>query len=190
MNSSIAPTTLWLSCKASRSKRFAARSLEDFRSIFSSRLLGLAQSTSLLAEEEWRGGAIDRLVQRQIAPFAEERRFSVSGPGVLLSPKAVQNLGLAFHELCTNAIKYGSLSVPDGRVEVTWEISVDGCLLLRWEERGGPPVTAPTRKGFGRVVAEQAIESALDAQVSTVFATEGLLWSLRLPEGEFSPQQD
>ena len=163
-----------------------AQTLEDFSSTFSSRLLGLAQSTSLLAEEEWRGGRIDRLVQKQLAPFSEERRFSVSGPEVLLSPKAVQNLGLALHELCTNATKYGSLSVPDGRVEVTWEISAYGPLLLRWRERGGPPVSPPTRKGFGRVVAEQAIESALNAQVSTVFAPDGLQWFLKLPETEFS----
>ena len=161
-------------------------SLEEFGSNFSSRLLGLAQSSSLLAEEEWRGGRMDRLVRQQVVPFAEERRFSFSGPDVLLSPKAVQNLGLALHELCTNAIKYGALSVPNGSVEVTWEISAGGPMLLRWEERGGPPVSPPNRKGFGRVVAEQAIENALDAQVSTVFAMEGLRWSLTLPESQFS----
>ena len=162
------------------------RSLEEFNSNFSSRLLGLAQSSSLLAEEDWRGGRLDRLVRQQVIPFAEERRFRFSGPDVLLSPKAVQNLGLALHELCTNAIKYGALSVPNGCVDVTWEISADGSMLLRWEERGGPQVSPPSRKGFGRVVAEQALESALDAQVSTDFAVEGLRWSLTLPQSQFS----
>ena len=105
-------------------------------------------------------------------------------PEVLLSPKAVQNLVLALHELCTNARK--PLGVPEGSVEVTWKISADGPLLLHWEERYGPLVNAPARKGFGRMVAEQAIESVLDAGGSTDFATEGLRWSLKLPRTQCS----
>jgi two-component sensor histidine kinase len=104
---------------------------------------------------------------------------------VRLSPKAVQNLGLAFHELATNAVKYGALSSPSGSVDVSWEETGEG-LALVWKERGGPPVAQPTRAGFGRVVSEQMLGAALGANVSTIFATDGLEWHLVLAASEYT----
>lgn len=159
--------------------------LADFVPVFAARLQGLAQSNGLLAREEWRGATVAELIRAQVAPFADEERFALSGPDVVLTPKAVQNLGLALHELCTNAIKYGALSVPTGRVAVAWHVEADR-LLLRWTETGGPPVAAPSRQGFGRVVAEQLLATALGAAVDTDFAPAGLVWTLTLPAEHFA----
>ena len=103
---------------------------------------------------------------------------------MILTPKAVQNLGLALHELGTNAVKYGALSVPAGRVRISW--GVDGqSLRARWTEMGGPPVRPPRRQGFGRVVAEQLLATALGATVDTSFGEAGLEWTLLLPPEHF-----
>jgi PAS domain S-box-containing protein len=155
----------------------SSASLTDFVPVFSARLQGLAQSSTLLAREDWRGVALDELVAAQVAPFAAAERFELSGPKVILTPKAVQNLGLALHELGTNAVKYGALSVPAGRVRVNWAIEGDS-LRVVWKEQGGPPVPPPRRQGFGRVVAEQLLSTALGATVDTNFATDGLEWTL------------
>jgi PAS domain S-box-containing protein len=160
-------------------------SLEAFSTSFSSRLAGLSQSNTLLAREGWRGASLGELIRTQIAPFADAQRFILEGPEVTLSAKAVQNLGLAFHELCTNAVKYGALSTPTGKVHVHWSIEPDERLNVIWKEQGGPRVKAPTRKGFGRVVAEQVIAAALDAMVNTKFSEDGVEWLVILPADEF-----
>jgi two-component sensor histidine kinase len=101
----------------------------------------------------------------------------------------VQNLGLAFHELATNAMKYGALSAAAGKVMVSWELAAGGDerhLRLFWREHDGPAVTQPTRMGFGRVVSEKLLSSALRAQVNVDYAAGGLQWKLELPAGEFS----
>jgi two-component sensor histidine kinase len=163
-------------------------SLELFVPAFLSRLRGLGQSSMLLAREEWRGALLDELIRAQLSIFANADRLTLSGPPVRLSPKAVQNLGLAFHELATNAIKYGALSRPAGGVGVIWQVTPGG-LDLVWKERGGPPVEQPTRAGFGRVVSEQMLGASLGAAVTTTFAGDGLEWRLQLPAAEFTAEQ-
>jgi PAS domain S-box-containing protein len=161
----------------------------EFLPAFSARLEGLGVSSSLLAREDWRGALLEDLLRAQVAPLAAADRFDVDGPDVLLSPRAVQNLGLAFHELATNALKYGALSVAAGKVSVSWEVrEIGGAreLHLVWREHGGPPVSPPTRMGFGRVVSEKLLASALLARVEIDYPAAGLEWSLVLPEGEFS----
>jgi len=152
--------------------------------VFSARLQGLAQSSTLLAREDWRGVALDELVAAQVAPFAAAERFELSGPKVILTPKAVQNLGLALHELGTNAVKYGALSAPAGRARVSWSVDGDS-LRVVWKELGGPPVPPPRRQGFGRVVAEQLLATALGAAVDTNFAADGLEWTLVMAAEHF-----
>jgi PAS domain S-box-containing protein len=161
----------------------AASDIDGFLRVFSERLQGLSQSTNLLVRDEWRGAPLRDLIGSQVAPFASEERFDLDGPPVRLSTKAVQNLGLAFHELCTNALKYGAMSVPEGRVSVHWQLEA-GALRITWRERGGPPVVTPRRKGFGRVVAEQIVSTALGANVSTRFLPEGLVWEVVVPASE------
>jgi len=163
-----------------------ASDIDGFLQVFSQRLQGLSQSTNLLIRDEWGGALLRDLVHSQVAPFASEQRFTLDGPAVRLSTKAVQNLGLAFHELCTNALKYGALSVPEGRVSVSWRFEDSGALHITWREQGGPPVSAPRRKGFGRVVAEQIVSAALGAGVSTQFLPEGLVWEVTIPPSELA----
>jgi PAS domain S-box-containing protein len=158
--------------------------LEDFVPAFSARLQGLGQSNALLAREEWRGARLDELIRTQMAPFADDQRFRLDGPAVVLTPKAVQNLGLALHELCTNAVKYGALSTSAGHVEIGWRMDGTG-LRVHWVERDGPPVAQPTRQGFGRVVAEQLLATALGGTVETDFASAGVEWTLILPAEHF-----
>jgi PAS domain S-box-containing protein len=172
----------------SRQTAHRSTSLEEFDATFTARLKGLGESSALLTRQDWRGAPLNELILAQSAPFAAPARFVLEGPAVLLSPKATQNLGLAFHELCTNAIKYGALSQPEGRVAVHWEVGADpeGSLDLVWTEAGGPPVKPPRRSGFGRVVSEKMLARALGAEVTTDFAPSGLVWRLRLPAGEFT----
>lgn len=163
----------------------SSQSLGEFLPNFMSRLQGLADSNLLLAQGQWRGAPLLDLLRRQVSPFADLSRFELEGPPVMLSSKAVQTLGMAFHELCTNAMKYGALSVPAGRVRASWRKQADA-LEIRWEELGGPTVTPPTRKGFGRVVAEQVVGTSLGASVRTEFLPGGVVWTMLLPQAEFS----
>jgi PAS domain S-box-containing protein len=163
----------------------SSRSTEDLLATFSARLRGLAQSATLLASGGWLGAELGELVRAQLLPLVGQERFKLDGPQVRLTPKAVQNLGLAFHELGTNALKYGALSTAAGTIAVTWQFA-DKALHMRWKESGGPPVGIPTRKGFGRVVADQILVSGLGAKVETNFAPDGVEWLLELPASEFS----
>ena len=161
--------------------------LNDFERRFGARIRGLAHSNELLVRQDWRGGLVDDLVRAQLAPFmdAGSARLSLAGPPVMLKPQAVQNIGLALHELATNASKYGSLSMPEGRIIIDWHLpgpDVEPRLfMLRWRELAGPPVKPPKRKGFGRFVVESMIKQALDAEVSIDFSRSGLVWTVEIP---------
>ena len=102
-----------------------------------------------------------------------------------VSPSAAQALGLALHELATNSVKYGALSRPQGQVAVTWSYEHNGnerlLLRLHWRERGGPPVSPPTHKGFGHAVIESMVAHSLNGDVILDFAPDGLNWSLSMP---------
>ena len=109
----------------------------------------------------------------------------MSGPDVLLKPEAAEAIGLALHELATNAVKYGAISVPGGHVTISWAFEDHGIeprrLLVNWIERGGPTVTPPSRKGFGHIVFERLVTKSLDGSVGIDFAPEGLTWKLSIP---------
>jgi two-component sensor histidine kinase len=103
---------------------------------------------------------------------------------VYLAPDAAQHIGLALHELATNAAKYGAWSIPAGQVTVTWETSKnrpDAGLLLSWRERNGPRVERPSRKGFGTILTEQVIADAVEANVAAEYAPDGLTWTIEIP---------
>lgn len=161
----------------------ASADIADFQERFDGRVASLAQSNEMLVEQDWRGVPLEALVRRQLKPFVEgEHRLSVAGPSLDLVPGAVQTIGLALHELATNAAKYGALSLPSGRVEIVWEVSPetdgDARFHLQWRESGGPPVAQPDRSGFGRFVTETMVATTLGADVSVAFAEEGLVWSM------------
>ena len=164
-----------------------AGSMEEFERRFERRLQGLAASHDVLVRENWQGAPLADLVRQQLAAFAEIQgsRIEVSGPEIVVTAEAAQALGLAIHELATNAIKYGALSVPAGKLSVSWAFDGDtGAarpLLLNWVEQGGPQVTPPQRKGFGHVVIGEMVERSLNGKVAMEFAPKGLNWRVSIP---------
>jgi two-component sensor histidine kinase len=136
----------------------------------------------LLVDQGWRGAALDRLIELQLSAFGvnESSRLATSGPPVLLQPHATQLVGLALHELATNAAKYGALSNSTGAIEVKWEGQEDRSILLTWQERGGPKVRPPRREGFGHTVLNRTAKS-LGTRASYDWAPGGLTWSIRIP---------
>jgi two-component sensor histidine kinase len=160
---------------------------EHFQSRFQERLAGLAHSHDLLVQQEWTSVPLDELLMAQLTPFTDplDQRVRHTGPRLLLKPQAAQSLGMAFHELATNAMKYGSLSVSSGRVNVAWErwrdVTGEECVRLRWEETGGPSPVAPLRKGFGTVVIEKITPASLQGAVRLDWPPEGFIWELEVP---------
>jgi PAS domain S-box-containing protein len=161
----------------------ASRSLEDFETRFDGRVRALADSNELLVNQEWRGVPLDALVRSRLEPFADPdaARLVVSGPNVNVAPKAVQTLGLALHELATNASKYGALSTDGGRLSITWELLSDGeerRFSVVWRESDGPAVEDPEESGFGRFVIETMVAQNLNASVDIAFDPLGLVWTV------------
>ncbi len=166
-----------------------AQTLSEGRERFEARLLALAKAHDVLTRENWQGAGLREVVAEALAPHAREKddvRFEVEGPELRLQPKAALALALVLHELATNAVKYGALSIPAGRVRIRWQVeenSVHG-FSLRWEESGGPPVVAPRRRGFGSKLIEQGLAQDLAARVNLRFAAQGLLCTLDAPLAE------
>ncbi len=160
---------------------------EDFVARFSERLSGLAGSHDLLSSDDWAGASLVQLIRSQLQPFGDlfGSRIFLEGQDVFLRPEAAQNIGIALHELSTNAAKFGALSVPEGSVTVAWKFVPDSQggrrLNLVWEERGGPPVVAPDHKGFGHMVMERITGAALGGQSKVQFAANGVNWHLDVP---------
>lgn len=161
--------------------------LKDFENRFTNRVIALSRSNKLLIEQDWHGVRIGELIHAQLEPFVEsdKRRLEMDGPPVVIAAEAVQTLGLALHELATNASKYGSLSVPDGKILLSWTFnegaSAPDSFRLVWQEQNGPPVSHSKRKGFGSFVMEQMVKRSIDAAVSVDLAPNGLTWTLDMP---------
>jgi two-component sensor histidine kinase len=159
-------------------------SVEEFHDRFSARLHGLAASHDLLVLRSWQGASIREIVNTQLGPFVGvgTDRLHRSGPDVLVTPKAAEAIGMALHELATNAVKHGALSTANGTVSIEWRwMQGSDNLQLSWTERGGPTVIPPTRKGFGHIVCERVVAELLSGTVSMQFAPEGASWQLSVP---------
>lgn len=153
--------------------------LDNFRDTFMARLQALSSTHNLLAVEAWNGVGLRELVLGELAPYQRDGKSSivVTGEALQLLPKAALALGMAFHELATNAGKYGALSVPQGQVAVQWTTHAsDGqpWLRLTWTERGGPAVVEPTRRGFGSRLIGEGLAFELDGKVALEFAPGGV----------------
>lgn len=145
----------------------------DVRSSFEGRLAALAAAHDLLTRKNWEGAGLRDLVVAVTAAHCRER-VAIDGPPIHLPPKLAVTLALALHELCTNAVKYGALSAPGGRVGVEWTRAEDR-LALRWEESGGPRVEAPRRRGFGTRMIERALASETGGDAKLHFRPKGLV---------------
>lgn len=166
--------------------------VEEFQRAVSGRLAGLAQSIEALAKQQWAGIPLATLVELQLTTVTGSfDRVSKRGPELLVNANAVQNLGLVFHELATNSVKYGALSVLEGRLCIEWQVlepeseGEEQRLRLTWTELHGPPVKAPTRRGFGSTVIERHAASAFAGHVTIDFDPDGLCWMLVAPLSSF-----
>lgn len=161
----------------------SAKSSTEFTSSFNGRLRALAQAHSLLTDNSWQGADFSALVRDQLLlGVPDDDRILCSGPSVALDPQVALHISLVLHELGTNARKYGSLSVPNGRLSINWTVRTgDGrILLLHWKEQDGPPVRAPSRRGFGTTVIEQSLRAhGGDAIID--FGVNGISCEIKLP---------
>jgi PAS domain S-box-containing protein len=160
----------------------ATKSPEDFIERFSERIQALSANQDLLVRSEWHGVEIEDLVRAQLAPFAGliGSRIVVCGPKQRLNASSAQAIGLAVHELATNAGKYGALSTDRGRVDICW--GTDGeTFTMGWTEREGPPVSAPEKRGFGTIVMKTMTERSLDGTVDLDYPPSGVTWRLTCP---------
>jgi len=157
----------------------SALSIDDFYQAFVGRIISLANTHSLLTEAVWQTAPLREIMEKELRPYNDARgeRISLNGPPVELPSEAAVPIGMAIHELTTNAAKYGALSVPGGKVAISWETEPAGegtRLKLVWEERGGPEVSAPTRQGFGSRLLHRVLATQLNARVDMDFRPEGL----------------
>jgi PAS domain S-box-containing protein len=157
--------------------------LEDFEQRFTHRVEALGRSQDLLVKRDWRGVVLEELVRAQLEPFLDrtEERLATQGPALLLMPAAAQDLGLALHELATNASKYGALSVPSGKIEIGWRIAGAKRFHMTWRESGGPRVSPPVRKGFGSTVITGTLARTFNGEAQLEYRSEGLCWELTAP---------
>ena len=163
-----------------------AREPREFLDAFSQRLRALGLAHGLLSEYEWRGIGIRDLVQLELSPFDDDDtpRISVTGPDALLTPDQTLGMALILHELASNALKYGALSVPGGKTTVSLTVSGDNRLELHWIEGGGPKVTPPTHHGFGSILIRRSLAKVISSEVKHDFPAEGVRAHISMPLGE------
>lgn len=162
-----------------------ASSLDEAARTLDARLRSLSTAHDMLTLESWAGAPLDEVARKALGPFqGGAGRFVIDGPEVWLPPRMTLALTMALHELATNAVKYGALSNNVGRVDLTWEIAIrSGPALLRicWEEADGPPVSAPTRVGFGSRLIERALATEMEGQAKIEYRPSGVRFTLEGP---------
>jgi len=161
-------------------------SVAEFYRSFSARIGSLAKTQTLLTEDYWQTAPLRELVLKELRPFEEDgkQRFVAKGPRLDLAADLAVPIGMALHELTTNAAKFGALSSPDGTVEVVWELRADqGArrVRLEWRERDGPPVRAPEREGFGSSMLRKVLPMQTKADVQLAFEPSGVTCRIEAP---------
>jgi PAS domain S-box-containing protein len=162
---------------------------KTIREAIESRLFALSRSHDLLSRENWKGAGLQDLVEAALEPFGvanggRSERFVITGKNIRLPANEALALGIAFHELATNAVKYGAFSSAAGSIALAWTIepTPDGDrLILRWQEKDGPSITAPTRKGFGSRVLERGLPHELGGSAQLDYQAEGLICTINIP---------
>jgi two-component sensor histidine kinase len=160
---------------------------EEFRKAFEGRLIALSQAHDQLTRRHWKSADLRDIVEGATAPHladAQDRIF-IDGDPITVTPRVALTLALGLHELTTNASKYGSLSVPEGSVDVRWRIErppgKPPVLAFEWRERGGPAVTVPARKGFGTRFIVGSVASELRGKADLAFNADGLFCTMVIP---------
>ena len=159
---------------AAHSLRSAA-SAEQGWAALQERLLALSRAHDVLTRESWDGAELSEIVALAVSPYlgSDSARILTDGPSVRLAPRMALSLAMALQELATNAAKYGALSAPPGRLSILWTLEAD-VLCLRWEEKDGPPVAPPLRRGFGSRLIERSLSAESGSEVAIDFAQTGV----------------
>jgi PAS domain S-box-containing protein len=154
------------------------------------RIAAMSRAHGLLAQQRWKGAALARVAVEELEAHAEPENFTCSGLDLQLSSRAVQPIGMLIHELATNAVKYGALSVAEGQVHLGWSQQSSGAIRLHWRETGGPPLTSPGEPGFGTLLIKQIVENQLGGALQPAWTREGYEMLLTLPDTvlQFSPE--
>lgn len=153
---------------------------KQVRDALSGRVAALAAAHNVVTRKKWEPVLLRDVVNEALSPFCDAGRCDIDGPDLAVSPTTAVTLGLAVHELATNAAKYGALKTPEGRISVRWQVE-DGQLTWEWQEQGGPQVQPPTRQGFGTRMIERGLARQLGGTVSLVYLPEGLQCRLEAP---------
>jgi PAS domain S-box-containing protein len=164
-------------------------SLDAFLQNFAGRLKALGSANELLTAARWRGAAVDHIVAAELGALAPGQT-SWDGPELFLTPRATNALALALHELATNAVKFGALSVETGHIDVRWNRLQDSGFELVWTETGGPTVSPPARRGFGSTLIEQVTGRELNGRAEVEFRPSGVRARLRAGEPAIAPRPE
>lgn len=169
----------------------SATSIDSFYEAFVGRIKSLSHTHSVLTEDTWQTASLQDLLVNELRPYADDEndgtldgRISLAGPAVDLPSEVAVPIGMAIHELTTNAAKYGALSTPQGRVKVAWEVvpgGEAGTLRFEWRESEGPPVSPPSRQGFGSRLLQRVLTTQVQAEVRSAYAPEGFRLVMRAP---------
>ena len=165
-----------------------ATDISSYVSALERRIMGLARSTDLLLAHGRAGVMLGELVNQQLAPFRppEADRVTISGPDLRINPQGAQILGMALHELATNATRYGAFAEAEGRLDLSWQAGPEA-LSMRWREHLGRPLVVGERSGFGTIVLRTMVGGALGAQVDRVTHEDGVEWLFEVPLSALDP---
>ena len=163
--------------------RRRSKGIDDFTESLTARIRALSATHDLLSQSDWGHAALGDIVRSELAPYMEgnESHVVMSGPAIKLAPNDAMSLGLAIHELATNAAKYGALSTIEGRIHVQWALASPDLAEIHWREEGGPPVAEPTKRGFGRDLIEKIVAHELKSEVDLRFEPGGVECRLKVP---------
>jgi light-regulated signal transduction histidine kinase (bacteriophytochrome)/CheY-like chemotaxis protein len=163
--------------------RERAQTLEEFASVIGGRVQALARAHDQITIDNWGPASLRTLFTAETSAYlnAKADRVQLEGPDLLLDPRAFSTLALVVHELLTNSAKYGALADSIGKVAVHWGLSANGQLKIDWQEEGGPPVRAPTRRGFGSTVIERSIPFDLNGEANIQYALAGVKAQFTIP---------
>jgi PAS domain S-box-containing protein len=166
------------------STRKGSTSIDEYVRSLNGRIQSMAAAHGLLSQSGWQNVGLGALVGKQLAPYASGSNVTIKGEDIILGAAEIQAVAMVLHELVTNAAKYGSLSVPDGRVCITWDrvnLDAGAKLLFEWRELGGPPVAAEIPSGYGSSLIRKLIPHELGGMVDLVLAPEGLICKIEIP---------
>jgi two-component sensor histidine kinase len=165
--------------------RQGSRSMDDFVSALDDRIQSMADTHALLSQSHWHGVSVADLVRRQLAPYTTKTNTVLNGPDITLSAEATQAVGMVLQELVTNAVKYGALSTPNGRVSVSWDHRASenaaGRLAIAWRETGGPPPEPPSSASYGTNLIRGLIPREIGGVVDLAFPPEGVRCDIGIP---------